>query len=60
MGVRRERQSAWCIFAVPVALAGATVVGLLSGLLGDGAYDLVAAIGLGLPVLAIAVRLIQR
>lgn len=45
----RARRSTWTI---PIVLALASVVGLVSALTGDGWRDLLSWIGLGLPVLA--------
>ena len=40
------------LWRLPILLGGITAVGLLSGLLGDGAWDAVAWLGLGVPVAA--------
>jgi len=40
-------------FGIPVVLAVATIAALISGLLGDGAVDVVAWLGLALPLIAI-------
>lgn len=40
------------IWRAPIMLGGLTAVGLLSGLLGDGAWDAVAWLGLGIPTAA--------
>lgn len=42
------------IFRWPLWLAGGIVVGLVSGLLGEGGFDLIAWIGLGVPLLVCA------
>jgi hypothetical protein len=39
-------------WAVPIALAVVSAAGLIAGLVGDGVFDAVSWIGLGLPVLA--------
>lgn len=39
------------VFRIPVALAAITAVGLVAGLLGDGALDVLAWLGLSIPVL---------
>lgn len=41
--------SFWQIFRWPLAVAGLTVVGLVSGLMSDGWGDAVAALGLFIP-----------
>ena len=38
----------------PLAMAVLTVIGLLSALLGDGFWDALSAVALGIPVLACA------
>jgi hypothetical protein len=40
------------LWAWPCALALLTVTGLVSALLGDGIWDMVSAVALGIPVLA--------
>ncbi len=47
------RRSTAAILAIPAALAIATVAGLTSGLLGDGGFDVAAAIGIGASLAAI-------
>jgi hypothetical protein len=42
------------IFAWPGAIALLSLIGLIAGLVGDGAMDLLAWAGLAAPVLAIA------
>lgn len=44
------RQSNWRIFRWPLAIALATAVGLVAALIGDGAYDVVSWITLGLTI----------
>ena len=36
----------------PIAIAVSTLAGLIAGLVGDGGWDLLAAIALGVPALA--------
>lgn len=48
-----KRQSLSAIFAIPLALALLGVIGLVSGLTGDGWRDLLSWIGLAVPVLAV-------
>ena len=43
----RNRAQVW---GMPVLLAVLTIIGLVSALLGDGAWDLVSALALGAPV----------
>jgi hypothetical protein len=41
------------MFAAPIAIALATGLGLVAGLIGDGWLDVLAWIGLAIPVIAI-------
>jgi hypothetical protein len=36
----------------PLVIAGSTLVGLIAGLVGDGGWDALAAVALGVPALA--------
>ncbi|MBD9500675.1 hypothetical protein M2D07_027900 [Pseudomonas sp. BGr12] len=47
------RRGLWMIFRWPVALAVLSTFGLLSALLGDGVFDLLSWISLGVPLLLI-------
>jgi hypothetical protein len=38
------------LWAMPILLGLVTAIGLVAGLLGDGWWDLVSVIGLGIPV----------
>ncbi len=49
-----HRRNAPAILAVPALLAIAALGGLIAGLLGDGWYDVLAWIGIGLPVGVVA------
>lgn len=40
-------------FGIPIVLAVATIIALIAGLLGDGAADIIAWLGLALPLIAI-------
>lgn len=42
------------VFAVPLVLAVATIVGLVSALLGDGILDVVSWVALTVPLLPVA------
>ena len=50
----RQRGFQWRLWGAPLALAVASAVGLLAGLLGDGAWDVVSWVGLGVPLAACA------
>lgn len=46
----KPRQSSfWKVFCVPLAIALVTGAGLFAALLGDGAWDVLSWIGLGIP-----------
>ncbi|WHS60968.1 hypothetical protein [Pseudomonas sp. G2-4] len=46
----RPRQSSfWKVFGIPVVIGVLSAAGLFSALLGDGAWDAVAWVGLGVP-----------
>lgn len=47
------RRGLWMIFRWPLALAVLSTFGLLSALLGDGVYDVLSWISLGVPLLLI-------
>ncbi|QOY92822.1 hypothetical protein IM543_14565 [Massilia sp. UMI-21] len=48
------------IWAMPILLAVLTAVGLVAALLGDGAWDLVSAVTLGVPVAVGACHALRR
>jgi len=47
------------IFGIPLLLASCSLVGLISALTGDGWRDMVAWIGLAVPVLAVTLAIRQ-
>jgi hypothetical protein len=47
------RRGLWMIFRWPIALAVLSTFGLLSALLGDGVFDVLSWISLGVPLLLI-------
>lgn len=49
-----DRSFQWRLWGMPIVLAVLSAVGLLFGLLGDGWWDAVSWIGLGVPVLVCA------
>ncbi|CAN5810546.1 hypothetical protein BH09PSE5_BH09PSE5_18840 [soil metagenome] len=50
-GRHTERHGfAWSLWGVPILMAVVSVIGLLSALLGDGAWDAVSWVGLGIPL----------
>ena len=57
----KPRQSSfWKVFAIPTVIALLSAAGLFAALLGDGVWDSLSWLGLGLPA-ALALRgLLQR
>lgn len=49
---RKERQTLWQTFAVPIAIALLSVIGLVSALTGEGVRDAISWATLGIPVAA--------
>jgi len=45
-----RRRFPWHVWRLPLALALVSAVGLVAGLVGDGAWDTLSWLGLGLPV----------
>ncbi|NWA01952.1 hypothetical protein [Pseudomonas gingeri] len=56
----KPRQSNfWKVFSLPTVIAVLTAIGLFAALLGDGAWDALSWLGLGIPTL-IAVQALLR
>ena len=51
-----RRRSGWRVSLVPALIALASGIGLVAGLLGEGAWDWIAWIALALPVAALLWR----
>jgi len=51
--MKRPHQTLWQVFALPVAIAVLSTVGLIAALTGDGWRDVLSWIALGVPVLAV-------
>ncbi|HEX2842723.1 hypothetical protein [Hyphomicrobium sp.] len=47
---RAAERSLWRIFAAPILIALVSLVGLISALVADGPMDVLAWVGLGVPV----------
>lgn len=47
-------------FAVPAVIAVASLVGLIAALLGDGAFDAVSWLALGVPLAVVAWAMVKR
>lgn len=47
------RSRFWFIYRMPLVLALFTLLGLTSGVLGDGVWDAVSWLGLGVPIVVI-------
>ena len=57
----RPRQSSfWIVFSIPLAIGLVSLMGLFSALLGDGAWDVLSWIGLGIPVWISVQGLLKR
>ncbi|UZE17537.1 hypothetical protein LOY70_27410 [Pseudomonas sp. B21-054] len=57
----RPRQSSfWKVFGIPVVIGVLSAAGLFSALLGDGAWDAVAWVGLGIPTVLGTWGLLKR
>ncbi|MFL7964814.1 MULTISPECIES: hypothetical protein [Pseudomonas] len=57
----RPRQSSfWKVFGIPVVIGALSAAGLFSALLGDGAWDAVAWVGLGIPTVLGVWGLLKR
>ena len=54
------RRSLWAVFAAPIVIAVASLVGLVAALTGDGLRDVVSWIALGIPVAVTAWALRTR
>ncbi|MBL7250314.1 hypothetical protein ACLD02_05200 [Alloalcanivorax sp. C16-2] len=52
-GAPRATRGLGGIFALPLLIALASLIGLVAALLGDGAMDWISWLGLGLPVAAV-------
>lgn len=46
--MRPRRSNFWKVFSIPLAIGLVSVTGLFSALLGDGAWDVLSWIGLGI------------
>ena len=49
----RRRKTPWQIFAAPSLIALLSTTGLLAALLGNGVFDIVSWIGLGVPLVMV-------
>ena len=57
----RPRQSSfWKVFGIPLVIGVLSAAGLFSALLGDGAWDAVAWVGLGIPTVLGTWGLLKR
>lgn len=48
------------VFGIPALLALLSSIGLISALVGDGVYDIVSWLGLGIPIIVILYAMTQR
>ena len=58
--MRPRRSNFWRVFSIPLAIGLVSVTGLFSALLGDGAWDVLSWIGLGIPVWVSVRGLLKR
>jgi len=58
--VRPRQSSFWKVFGIPVVIGVLSAAGLFSALLGDGAWDAVAWVGLGIPTVLGTWGLLKR
>jgi hypothetical protein len=57
----KPRQSnAWNVFATPIVIALFSAAGLFAALLGDGVWDALSWLGLGVPAVLALRGLLQR
>ena len=57
----KPRQSSfWKVFSIPLAIGLVSLMGLFSSLLGEGAWDVLSWIGLGIPVWISVQGLLKR
>ncbi len=56
----RRRLRFWAVFGVPLAIALTGAAGLFAALLGDGAWDVLSWVGLGIPAVISVHALINR
>ncbi len=54
-----RRQTLWRIFVIPLVLGVLSTVGLVSALVGDGVWDGVSWLTLGIPILLCAYFLLK-
>lgn len=50
----------WKVFAIPTAIAVLSAAGLFAALLGDGVWDSLSWVGLGIPAVLALRGLLQR
>lgn len=55
-----RRQTMSQIFLIPAIIAVITAIGLVSALLGDGVWDAVSWVALGLPIVVLGYCLLRR
>jgi hypothetical protein len=48
--MNQRRPFQWHVWRTPIVLAALSIAGLISGLVGDGLWDVMSWIGLGVPV----------
>jgi len=58
--VKPRQSSFWKVFGLPAAIGALCAVGLFSALLGDGLWDAVSWLGLGIPSVVAVRGLVPR
>jgi len=58
--VRPRQSNFWKVFGIPVVIGALSAAGLFSALLGDGAWDALSWVGLGIPTALGTWGLIKR
>jgi len=55
-----RRSTAWRVFRIPALLAAVSIFGLISALLGDGIWNGLSWVALGVPLLVVAYFSLKR
>jgi len=58
--VRPRQSNFWKVFSIPVVIGALSAAGLFSALLGDGAWDALSWVGLGIPTVLGTWGLVKR
>ena len=58
--MKPRQSSVWKVFGMPATIGALCAAGLFSALLGDGLWDAVSWLGLGIPSVVAVWRLVPR